>query len=102
MGQELQRREPGTLSRQPEPSWTAVVWTTARLWLTRHHVVGERPAARRRRHLIVLSALVAMAFGAGVTLAFTETSQQGSAGTRPGTSAQDVTALQVAAASRHA
>lgn len=73
-----------------------------RLWLERHHIIGKRPAARRRRLVIVVSALVAMAFGAGVTLAFTVSSQPGSSGTQPGRPAQGTTALQVAAANRHA
>ena len=90
------------LSRQPEPSWGAVAGTTVRLWLERHHVIDKRPAARRRWMIAVLSALVAMAFGAGVTLAFTTTSQPGSSGTQPGGPAQAITPLQVAAANRHA
>jgi hypothetical protein len=98
MGQELQRRTTGTLSRQPEPSWRTVVGTTVRLWLVRHHVVGKRPAGRRRQFLVVLSALVAMAFGAGVTLAFTGTSQHDAPAPPPGS----VSPLQVAAANRHA
>ncbi len=103
MGQELQRRTPGTLSRQPEPSWRAVAGTTVRLWLERHHVIDKRPTARRRRLVVVLSALVAMAFGAGVTLAFTGTSQPGSSSqAQPSSPAQGTTALQVAAANRHA
>ncbi len=104
MGQELQRRTPGTLSPQPEPSWTAVAGTTVRLWLERHHVVGKRSAARRRRLVVVLSALVAMAFGAGVTLAFTvsDANNAGSQPARPGDATTGITALQVAAASRHA
>jgi len=102
MGQELQRRTPGTLSRQPEPSWRVVAGTTVHLWLERHHVVSRRPAGRRRRFAVVLSALVAMGFGAGVTLAFTGTSQPGSSAPRPSNAAQSTTALQVAAANRHA
>jgi hypothetical protein len=102
MGKELQRRTTGTLSRQPEPSWSAVAGTTLRLWLERHHVVGQRPAGRRRRYVVLLSALVAMAFGAGVTLAFTGTSQSDGTAPRPSDAAQSTTALQVAAANRHA
>ena len=41
MGQELQRRAPGTVAHQSDPSWPTVVRTTARLWLDRHY---------RRRH----------------------------------------------------
>jgi hypothetical protein len=102
MGKELQRRTPGTLSRQPEPSWSTVAGTTLRLWLERHHVVGQRPAGRQRRYVVLLSALVAMAFGAGVTLAFTGTSQSDGTAPRPSDAAQSTTALQVAAANRHA
>jgi hypothetical protein len=102
MGQELQRRTPGTLSRQPEPSWSTVAGTTLRLWLERHHVVGQRPAGRRRRFVVLLSALVAMAFGAGVTLAFTGTGPSDGAAPKPSDVAQSTTALQVAAANRHA
>ena len=40
-----------------------------RLWLERHH---RYPAGRRRLLVFVLSALVAMALGAGVTLAITQ------------------------------
>ena len=69
MGQELSRRTPATPARQPEPSWPAVASTTVRLWLERHH---RYPVGRRRRLVFVLSALVAMALGAGVTLAFTQ------------------------------
>jgi hypothetical protein len=99
MGQELQRRTTGTPNRQPEPSWPTVAWTTVRLWLVRHHVVGKRPAGRRRQFLVVLSALVAMALGAGVTLAFTGTSQDPPAPKPPPGRASP---LQVASANRHA
>src|SRR5882757_5859884 len=68
MGQELQRRSPGTVARQPDPPWSAVASTTMRLWLDRHY----RRRAGRRRLVLLLSALVAMALGAGVTLAFTQ------------------------------
>jgi hypothetical protein len=67
MGQELQRRTPGTVTRA-DPSWPTVAGTTIRLWFDRHY--GRR--ARHRSLVLVLSALVAMAFGAGVTLAFTQ------------------------------
>jgi hypothetical protein len=68
MGQELQRRSPGTVAHQSDPSWSAVARTTVRLWLDRHY----RRRAGRRRLVLLLSALVAMALGAGVTLAFTQ------------------------------
>jgi hypothetical protein len=48
-----------TVSQQPEPSWQAVAGTTARLWLERHRIVNRRPAGRRRRLVVVLSALAA-------------------------------------------
>ena len=90
MGQELQRRTPGTVARA-DPSWPTVASTTIRLWFDRHY--GRR--ARRRSLVLVLSALVAMALGAGVTLAFT---QREAAGTHVGTHAPS--AIQVAQADR--
>jgi hypothetical protein len=90
MGQELQRRTPGTVTRA-DPSWPAVASTTVRLWFDRHY----RRRAGRRRLVIVLSALVAMALGAGVTLAFTQR-ETGSSGS--GTHAPN--AIQVAQADR--
>jgi hypothetical protein len=95
MSQELERRTPGTLSQRPEPSWRAVAGTTVRLWLERR-VVNKR----RRRLVVVVSALVAMAFGAGITLAFTGTNQQASPGARSGDPVQSLTALQLAANNR--
>ena len=59
MGQELQRRSPGTVARQSDPSWPAVAGTTMRLWLDRHY----RRRAGRRRLVLLLSALLAMAVG---------------------------------------
>ena len=97
MGQQLQRRTPGPPDRQPEPSWSAVAGTTVHLWLQRHHIVGQSPAGRRRRFVVLLCALVAMAFGAGVTLAFTRTSD-----TVAKTARGTASALQTAAANRHA
>jgi len=90
MGQELQRRTPGTVARA-DPSWPTVASTTIRLWFDRHY--GRR--ARRRTLVLVLSALVAMALGAGVTLAFT---QRHTASTHAGTPAPN--AIQVAQADR--
>ena len=58
MGQELQRRAPGTFSPLSEPSWTTVTGTTVRLWMERHHVFRERPAGFSRR-LVVLGTLAA-------------------------------------------
>jgi hypothetical protein len=67
MGQELQRRAPGTVSRA-DPSWPTVASTTVRLWFDRHY----RRRTGHRRLVIAVSALAAMALGAGVTLAFTQ------------------------------
>jgi hypothetical protein len=67
MGQELQRRTPGTVNRA-DPSWPTVASTTVRLWFDRHY----RRRGGHRRLVIVASALLAMALGAGVTLAFTQ------------------------------
>ena len=67
MGQELQRRTPGTVSRA-DPSWPTVARTTIRLWFDRHY----RRRGGHRRLVMAASALVAMAVGAGVTLAFTQ------------------------------
>src|SRR5258705_8440362 len=67
MGQELQRHTPATVTRA-DPSWPAVASTTVRLWFDRHY----RRRAGRRRLVLVLSALLAMALAAGVTLAFTQ------------------------------
>jgi len=97
MGQELSRRTPATPARQAEPSWLAVASTTVRLWLERHH---RYPVGRRRRLVLVLSALVAMALGAGVTLAFTQRGPE-QAVSPPGHSGPASNALQVAAADRH-
>ena len=97
MGQELQRRAPVTPARREEPSWPTVASTTVRLWLDRHR---RPPAVRRRRLVLVLSALLAVALGAGVTLAFTG---RGPANTtsRPSSPAQSPNALQAAATARH-
>jgi len=67
MGQELQRRTPGAVTRA-DPSWPTVAGTTIRLWLDRHY----RRGARRRHLVLAVSALMAMALGAGVTLALTQ------------------------------
>jgi hypothetical protein len=67
MGQELQRRTPATVTHA-DPSWPTVASTTVRLWFDRHY----RRRAGHRRLVLAVSALVAMALGAGVTLAFTQ------------------------------
>jgi hypothetical protein len=87
-----------------DPSWVTVVLTTVRLWRQRHtHRGGQRPTSGHQRGVLVLSATVAMALGALVTLAFThqgeqtqKTSSAPSAASSPGASG----ALQVAAANR--
>ena len=68
-----------------------------RLWLERHH---RYPVGRRRRLVFVLSALVAMALGAGVTLAFTQRGPE-PAVSQPSNLAPGTNALQAAAADRH-
>jgi hypothetical protein len=104
MSQEIERRTRGTLSQRSEPrsepSWRTVAATTVRLWLERHHVVNQRPAGRRRRLLVVLSALAAMALGAGITFAFTGTSSQAAPESRTGDPGPGVTAIQQAADNR--
>jgi hypothetical protein len=104
MSQEIERRTRGTLSQRSEPrsepSWRSVAATTVRLWLERRHIVSQRPAGRRRRLLVVLSALAAMALGAGITLAFTGTNQQASPGGQPSDAVPGLTLLQQAAAYR--
>ena len=97
MGQELSRRTPAAPAHQTDPPWLAVASTTVRLWLERHH---RYPVGRRRRLVFVLSALVAMALGAGVTLAFTQRGPE-QAASPPGNSGPASNALQVAAADRH-
>ncbi|MGH3234807.1 MAG: hypothetical protein ACRDOH_16455 [Streptosporangiaceae bacterium] len=71
--------------------------TTVRLWLDRHH---RPPAVRRRRLVLALSALLAMALGAGVTLAFTQRGPESTVSRLSGP-AQSPNALQMAAAVRH-
>jgi hypothetical protein len=97
MDQELSPRTPAAPAHRPEPSWLTVASTTVRLWLERHH---RYPVGRRRRVVFVLSALVAMALGAGVTLAFTQRGPERAA-PPPGNSRPASGALQVAAADRH-
>jgi hypothetical protein len=97
MGQELQPRPPATPVPEGEPSWPAVASNTVHLWLERHH--RYRPS-RSRRLVFLLSALVAMALGAGVTLAFTQRGAEHTA-SRPSDAAQSPDALQVAATDRY-
>jgi hypothetical protein len=65
-----------------------------RLWLDRHY----RRRAGRQRLVLVISALVAMVVGAGVTRAFTQRDQSPPA--RPGVTAPSPDALQAAMADR--
>jgi hypothetical protein len=83
-----------------EPSWPEVARNTAHLWLERHHIVGPRPAGRRRRLVFVLSALLAMTLGAGVTYAFTGPHQQESPAARPASPPGGKGPLQQAATDR--
>src|SRR5512142_3152563 len=94
MGQEHQRRAPGTVAHQSDPSWPTVARTTARLWLDRHY----RRRAGRRRLMLLVSALVAMAFGAGLTLAFTQPGHRTT--TMPVSATSSTDALRLAAAAR--
>jgi hypothetical protein len=96
MGQELGGRPTAGPARQVDPSWPTVVGNTVRLWVARHH---PRRAGRQRLVLLV-SALVAMALGAGVTLAFTQRDQALSASRSAG-HGQSSGALQTAAVDRH-
>ena len=96
MGRELQRRTPATPVHEEEPSWPAVASNTVHLWLERHHRPGP---GRSRRLVLLVSALVAMALGAGVTLAFTQRGAEHRA-SRPSRAAQSSDALQVAVTDR--
>ncbi len=100
MGEQQHSLRAGT-SR--EPSWPTVAVTTLRLWWQRHARRGRRPAARRQRAILALSAAAAMALGALVTLAFThqgEQAQKTSSVTPTVTSPSTPNALQIAAANR--
>ena len=96
MGQELERRTTAEPARQADPSWPTVVGNTVRLWAERH----PRQHAGRRRLVLVLSGLMAMALGAGITLVFTQTDQARTTARLSG-SAPTSDALQAAAADRH-
>jgi hypothetical protein len=102
MSQELRRRTPEPPNQRAEPPWRAVAGNTVRLWLERHHLIAERPAGRRHRLIVALSAVAAMAIGAGLTLAFTGGNQAAGAAARSGAAVPgSSTALQQAAANRH-
>lgn len=95
MGRELQRRTQGTVDQQVEPSWAKVTGNTVRLWLDRHY--RRRPG--RRRLVLLVSALLAMALGAGLTLVFTQREGSQTPPRAGATGSPD--ALQQAAADRH-
>ena len=87
------------------PSWVAVFVTTLRLWLQRHQRKSPWSAGRRRRAVLVLSALAAMAAGALVTLAVTANQTARAPAGQPTDAAQNTSAasaLQVATANRNA
>jgi len=81
-----------------DPSWATVAVTTWRLWLQRHTNGSRRPSVGRQCGVVVLSAVVAMAVGALVTLAFTHQGQQAAKTASPARNTP--AALQVAAANR--
>jgi hypothetical protein len=83
-----------------DPSWATVAATTWRLWLQRHTNGSRRPSVRHRRGVVVLSAVVAMAVGVLVTLAFTHQGRQASRTASSASAAHNTPALQVAAANR--
>ena len=83
-----------------DPSWATVAATTWRLWRQRRTNGSRRPSVRRQRGLRVLSAVVAMAVGVLVTLAFTHQGRQASRTASSAGAAQNTPALQVAAANR--
>jgi hypothetical protein len=86
--------------RQLDPSWPTVAATTVRLWLERHGNGGRRSTSRRRRGVLVLSAVVAMAVGAFITLAFTHQGQPKVPTATPSNAAPNTNQLQLAAANR--
>jgi hypothetical protein len=100
MGEQHHGLTPGTSG---DPSWATVAVTTLRLWRQRHIHRGRRPASRRQRVVLVLSAAVAMALGGLVTLAFThqgEQAQKASSAQPADLAPSTPSALQTAAANR--
>jgi hypothetical protein len=100
MGEQQRSLTPGT---RGDPSWATVAVTTLRLWRQRHTHRGRRPASRRQRGVLVLSAVIAMALGALVTLAFThqgEQAQKASSAQSADPAPSTPSALQTAAANR--
>jgi hypothetical protein len=97
MGEDNHALTSAASDARPNPSWLHVVATTARLWFERHR---RRQSVRGRRVLLALSAVVAMAVGAFVTLAFTHGGRE-SASPQPSYAAHSTpTQLQIAAANR--
>lgn len=87
MGEEYQGR-----SHRLYSLWLAVATIMVRLWFGIRHVGGWRHSSRRQRLMIVLSALAAMSFGAGVTLAVTGTGPPGPLALGPGPTPRQATA----------
>src|SRR3984957_8705119 len=104
MGEQQRGRKPGG---RGDPSWATVAVTTVRLWRQRRTRRGRGAASRRRRGVLALSAVLAMAVGVLVTLAFTgkgESAQQASSvhsGDPAPTTPSTPSALQTAAANRN-
>lgn len=73
-------------------SWLAVLTPVVWLWFGLGRLAGWSQADRRRRLVMVVTALAAVSFGTGLTLAF--------AGTTPGDATQETTAGQAATAYR--
>src|ERR1700683_5232479 len=100
MGKQQHGRTPGG---RRAPPWTPVAVTPLRLWLQRRTKRGRGSASRRRRGVLALSAVLAMAVGALVTLAFTgnrEAAQPASSVQSGDPAPSTPSALQTAAANR--
>jgi len=85
-----------------DPSWATVAVNTLRLWRERH-TRSRRPSSRRQRGTLIVCATAAMALGALVTLAFTQSGDQAqktSPAPAAGQSPATPSALQIAAANR--
>src|SRR6202041_2781965 len=101
MGEQQHGRTP---AGRGAPSWATVAVTTLRLWRQRHTRRGRGSASRRRRGVLALSAVLAMAVGVLVTLAFTgkgESAQQASSVHSGDPAPSTPSALQTAAANRN-
>ncbi len=102
MGEENHVLTPEARDGRQNPPWSQVAATTLRLWFERHSRGGKgRQQSARRRLVLALSAVAAMAVGAFVTLAFTQEGE-GSAAPRPSYAAHGTTPdqLQIAMANR--